>query len=402
MAQAGAAAGGAKASAALVVAICFGIAALEGYDIQAFGVAAPRFAPELGLSPGQVGWGGSAAMIGLVIGAFAGGWLADRVGRKPVLFWSVAMFGVFSIATALTHSYDLLFLARVATGLGFGGAMPNLIAVATEISSPKRRAATVTTMFCGMPAGGACVALLARFGGDLDWRTLFMIGGVLPLLLLPLIHFLLPETKPDHAPEADRRMLPALFGERRALVTVLLWLVFALTLVVLYLMLNWLPTLVVAKGFTQADGAVASLVFNLTSIVGALLMGFIADRAGFRWPLALVYAALAVCLWALAGAGVLSLVTVLSGITGFLVIGAQYTLYALAPVYYAPHVRAAGAGAAVAVGRFGSILGPLLAGELREAGATADQVFLSLVPCVVVAGLAAVVLTTIGRPHADD
>lgn len=197
-------------------------------------------------------------------------------------------------------------------------------------------------------------------------------------------------------------MLPALFGERRALVTILLWLVFALTLVVLYLMLNWLPTLVVAKGFTQADGAVASLVFNLTSIVGALLMGFIADRAGFRWPLALVYAALAVCLWALAGAGVLSLVTVLSGITGFLVIGAQYTLYALAPVYYAPHVRAAGAGAAVAVGRFGSILGPLLAGELREAGATADQVFLSLVPCVVVAGLAAVVLTTIGRPHADD
>ena len=65
-----------------IVAICFAIAALEGYDIQAFGVSAPHLAPELGLDAGQMGWAGSAAMIGLVIGALTGGWFADRVGRR--------------------------------------------------------------------------------------------------------------------------------------------------------------------------------------------------------------------------------------------------------------------------------------------------------------------------------
>jgi AAHS family 3-hydroxyphenylpropionic acid transporter len=397
MARAPTTAGKLRTSGAVAVAVCVAVAALEGYDIQAFGVAAPKLAPELRLNSSQLGWAGSAAMFGLVIGAFLGGWLADRIGRKPVLFWSVAAFGVFSIASALAGDAQPLFLARFLTGLGFGGAMPNLIAIATELSPPSRRAATVTTIFCGMPAGGAAVALLVRLVPDLDWRALFMIGGVSPLLVLPLVHLLLPETRPTAAPEADRRLLPALFAGRRAAVTLLLWLAFMLTLVVLYLMLNWLPTLVEAKGFSKADGATASLAFNLTSIVGALIMGFVADRAGFRWLLTLAYLALAACLWALARAHALDLVTVLSGLTGFLVIGAQYVLYALAPVYYAPEVRAAGAGAAVAVGRFGSIAGPLLAGELRQAGYSPGEVFLSLVPIVLVAGVAALTLTTIGK-----
>src|SRR5690606_1256510 len=173
-----------RAGAGLIVFICFLIAAVEGYDIQAFGVAAPRLIPDLGLDPSRQGWAASAAMIGLVLGAFVGGWAADRMGRKPVLLASVLTFGAFSVATALSQGYEGLLWARFLTGLGFGGAMPNLIAVASEISPPQRRAATVTMMFCGMPAGGASVALLARLLGDeLSWRTLFMVGGVLPLVL---------------------------------------------------------------------------------------------------------------------------------------------------------------------------------------------------------------------------
>ena len=126
------------AGAGLVVFVCFLIAAIEGYDIQAFGVAAPKMVPELGLDPGQQGWAGSAAMMGLVLGALVGGWLADRHGRKPVLLGSVAAFGLFSLLTAMAHSYEALLWARFATGLGFGGAMPNLIAVAVEISKPEQ------------------------------------------------------------------------------------------------------------------------------------------------------------------------------------------------------------------------------------------------------------------------
>ena len=391
-----------RAGAGLIVFICFLIAALEGYDIQAFGVAAPKFAPELGLNPGQLGWAGSAAMVGLVIGALAGGWLADRIGRKPVLLVSTALFGVFSIVTAISNDYQMLLVARLLTGLGFGGAMPNLIAIATEISPPQRRAATVTTMFCGMPAGGASVALLARFyGPDLDWQTIFIIGGVLPLVITPVIFFFLPETRPQPKAGADRRVLAALFGGGRAAATLLLWLVFVLTLVVLYLMLNWLPTLVIAKGLTEADGSAASLSFNLVSIAGALLLGFIVDRAGFRWPLTLTYVGLAATMFALASATGISPVLILSGLAGFLVLGAQYSLYALAPVLYPEQVRASGAGAAVAVGRLGSIAGPLVAGELRQAGYSAGEVFGAMTPVVLTAAVGVFVLGFLARPHED-
>jgi AAHS family 3-hydroxyphenylpropionic acid transporter len=384
----------------LVIAVCFLIAALEGYDIQAFGVAAPHLAPELGLGSAQIGWAASAAMIGLVIGAFTGGWAADRTGRKPVLLVSVAAFGVFSVVTALIHDYPTLLAARFVTGLGFGGALPNLIAIASEIGRPERRGATTSAMFCGMPAGGAAVALLVKFAGpELDWRTIFQLGGALPLVLLPVIFFLLPETRPSHAPAADRRMLRALFGDGRAAPTLLLWAANVLTLVVLYLMLNWLPTLVVAKGHQPGDGAAASLAFNLVGVAGALLLGFIVDRVGFRWSLLATYAALAAAMSALGAAAGLDLILALSAAAGFLVLGAQYALYGLAPTLYPPQVRAAGAGAAVGVGRFGSIIGPLLAGELRQAGWSADQVLGAMLPVVLAAGAAIFVLTFVGKPY---
>jgi len=385
----------AGAGAGLVVLVCFLIAAIEGYDIQAFGVAAPRLVPELGLNPAQQGWAGSAAMIGLVIGAFSGGWLADRTGRKPVLIGSVALFGLFSLFTAAAHSYEALLWARLATGLGFGGAMPNLIAVAVEIARPERRAATVSAMFCGMPAGGATSALIARMAGDgLEWRAIFIAGGVAPLVLLPVIFLLLPETRPAHDPAADRNLGRALFAERRAAPTVLLWAAFMLTLVVLYLALNWLPTLVVDKGHPPSEGFAAAMAFNVAGVVGSLMVGAITDRLGWRWPLAIAYVALAAAMAGLAAAAVPAAIFGLSAAAGFLVMGAQFSLYAVAPMLYPVQLRAAGAGAAVAVGRLGSIAGPLVAGELRNAGATPGEVFLSMTP---VALAAAVMLLGLAR-----
>ncbi|WP_334164131.1 MFS transporter [Phenylobacterium sp.] len=385
-----------------VTAICFLIAAIEGYDIQAFGVAAPQLVPELGLAADQQGWAASIAMVGLVIGAFAGGWLADRTGRKPVLIASVVGFGLCSIWTGLTHDYESLLAARFVTGLGFGGALPNLIAIASEISRPERRGATTSAMFCGMPAGGAAVSLAARMMGEgLDWRTVFIAGGVIPLLLVPVIVFLLPETRPPARPDADRRVLHGLFGEGRAVPTLLLWAANILTLLVLYLMLNWLPSLVVAKGHTAADGAVASLLFNLVGVAGALLLGLAVDRAGFRWSLLVAYAALAAAMFALGRSEDVGAILALSAAAGFLVLGAQYALYSLAPMLYDPAVRAAGAGAAVGFGRFGSIIGPLLAGELRHVGWSAGQVLDAMAPVAVAAGLGVFALTFLGRLRRD-
>jgi len=378
----------------LVIGICFLIAALEGYDIQAFGVAAPHFAPELRLNPAQVGWAGSVAMIGLVIGAFSGGWAADRWGRKPVLIASVLAFGLFSIATAYAGGLTPLLLARFATGLGFGGALPNLIAIAAEISKPGRRGAVTNAMLCGMPAGGVCVSLLARaVGDDIGWRTLFLIGGVLPLLLAPLIAWLLPETRPAKTAEPHAGLANALFAGGRAAPTLLLWGASLLTLVVMYLLLNWLPLLVVGKGYGPADGASASLAFNFVGVIGSLLLGLSADRAGLRWTMVTSYLVLAVALWGLGRASGLDAIIALAGAVGFLLMGAQYILYGVAPGLYPVPARAAGAGAVVGVGRFGAIIGPLAAGELRQAGWTADQVLGVMAPVALAAGGAVVALT---------
>ena len=113
------------------VALCLLCAVLEGFDIQAMGVAAPRLVPEFGLSPSQMGLVFSISNIGLVIGAAFGGWLADRVGRKPVFIGAVATFGVFTLGVALASNFTMLFVLRFLAGLGFGGAMPNMMAMAT-------------------------------------------------------------------------------------------------------------------------------------------------------------------------------------------------------------------------------------------------------------------------------
>jgi AAHS family 3-hydroxyphenylpropionic acid transporter len=391
-------------NARLTVFVCFLIAALEGYDIQAFGVAAPRLAPELGLGAAQLGWAGSAAMIGLVIGAFAGGWLADRIGRKPVLAGSVAIFGVFSLVTAAAPGFEALFWARLATGLGFGGAMPNLIAVATEISRPERRAATVTAMFCGMPVGGAIAALTAQLGGEaLDWRWVFIAGGLAPLALVPVILRFLPETRPQVDPDVPRPAARALLDEGRAGPSLAIWGVFMLTLVILYLALNWLPTLVIQSGHPPALGASAAMVFNLSGVVGALILGPLTDRYGWRWPLTAAYLALAAVMAGMAIAASPGSILALSGAAGFLVMGAQFSLYAVAPGLYPPALRGLGSGVAVGVGRFGSIAGPLVAGELRAAGASPGEVFGAMTPVALVSGVLVLALAAgVARQRARE
>ena len=386
--------------AGLIILICLFIAALEGYDIQAFGVAAPRIVAELGLKPAQQGWAAAAAMIGMLLGAFFGGWAADRIGRRPVLAASVAAFGVFSIATAFSHDYPTLMLARLATGLGFGGVMANLVTLATEISAPGRRTATTTMMFCGFPAGGVLVALIARLGGEsLDWRALFVIGGLIPAVLTPVVYFLLPETRPQVAPDADRRSMTALFGGGRAAATLLVWTASLLLTLVLNLLLNWLPTLVTAKGLTAGDGATAALAFNLSGVVGALITGVLVDRFGARWTLTLFFAAMAGSFYVLAAAAGLTPTLAYAGLAGFLVMGAQFSIYGQAPALYPPQVRAVGAGGTIGVGRLGAVIGPLVAGELRQAGFSGSQVFQALIPVVIAAGLATLALSYMRRPQ---
>jgi AAHS family 3-hydroxyphenylpropionic acid transporter len=393
-------AGAGTANVALTVALCFAVAVLEGFDIQAMGVAAPRLAPEFGLSPGQMGWVFAISNIGLVVGASIGGWLADRLGRKPVLIGAVVTFGLLTFLTSVTRDFHALFAARLLAGLGFGAALPNMMAIAAEISTSDRRAFTASAMFCGLPLGGGISAFVTQLlPAGFDWRVLFVIGGVLPLLIAPALHFFMQETlqRGEHAASPRMPTARALFGEGRALPTLLLWLTLLPTLLILYLILNWLPTLVAANGLDRVVAPQASLSFNFASVAGALLFGQVVDRYGARWPLTVAYVALIFSLVALGGSHDLSTVLLWSGAAGFFLMGANYSLYGVAASYYPQNIRGTGSGAAVAVARIGSIVGPLLAGVLLSGGATATAVVQYMAPVAAVAGVAVFMLSFFRR-----
>lgn len=389
----------------VTVALCFAVAILEGFDIQALGVAAPKLAPELGLAPNQMGWVFAVSNIGLIVGAAVGGGLADRFGRKPIFIAAVLTFGLFTLATPLVNTFEHLFALRLLAGLGFGAALPNMMAIAAEISPPSKRASTAATMFCGMPLGGGTSALLTQLlPPDFDWRTLFIVGGALPLVLAPVMMVFMRETlqRAAHVRAERTPIVAALFGGRRAMPTLLLWLAFLPTLLVLYLILNWLPTLVIANGLDRAIAPQASLAFNFASVAGALVLGRIVDRVGARGPLTIAYAVLIGALLALANAHQLSTILICSAAAGFFLMGANYALYGVAPAYYPQNVRGTGSGASIAVGRVGSIIGPLFGGLLLSAGTSAATLVIYLMPAAAIAGVAVFALGFFKADTGDD
>ena len=391
--------------ATIAVALCFMVAVLEGFDIQAIGLVAPRLAEAANLGRDQLGLVFAMANVGLVTGAAFGGWLADRIGRKPVFIFSVVTFGVFTLATMLASDYYSLLIVRVLTGIGLGAAMPNMIAIASEVSRPENRNATTTAMFCGMPLGGGVAAIyIANLPAHFDWRTIFLVGGLIPLGVAVLIFLFMSETRRGgagaHAQQANP--IAALFGEGRGLSTILIWLIFFPTLMILYILLNWLPSMVADKGLGKPldvfvgalkIGVNASFVFNIVSVAGALLFGKLVDKIGFRWPIIVAYVALFGGLVGLAQAMEMAPVLLYSGVAGFFLLGAQYSLYGVAAAYYPAAVRGVGAGFAVAVGRTGAILGPIAAGEMLSGGMDTNQTIMALAPLAAIAGTAVVLLS---------
>ena len=382
-------------SAGIAVLLCFLVALLEGFDLQVIGVAAPLIARDLGIGPDQSGWLFSASLVGLAIGAVVGGRLADRRGRKPVLIAAVAVFGLFTLAAAASTGFSSLLLFRFLTGLGLGGSMPNIIALVSEKVRPENVTRSVSAMVCGLSAGGVLVAQLARLlPPDMGWRALFVIGGVLPLMLVPLLWIGLTETARPviRSGQPRRSYREDLFADGQGRVTIALWFVFSLTLMQLSMLLNWLPSLVIAKGMDRQLAFLAATILNIGGIVGSLAIGWLCDRFGARWPMLIVYAAMAAALYGLSLVASAQPLMALAFVAGFLVLGAQFALYGLSPRVYPGESRASGVGAAVAVGRIGAIAGPILAGQMLAGGRSADSVLLLMVPLVALAGVAMLAL----------
>lgn len=388
------------------VAVCCLLAVFEGFDLQSAGVAAPRLGPDLGLGPDDLGWFFSVSTFGLMLGAAMGGRLSDRLGRKTTLLFSVAVFGLLSIATGLATDLKGLLLARFLTGVGLGGALPNLIAIVAESVEPRLRSRAVGFLYAGMPFGGAIASLVSLAGADpSDWRMIFYVGGAGPLLALALAVPLLPNApKPAVGASTPQKsgFVQAAVGEGRGMTTLLLWFAFFLALLIMYLLLSWLPSLLIGQGLSRPDAGLVQMAFNLAGAVGSVVTGWLMDHPRRRpVTILVVFGASAAALTAAATAPAsLAVFLVVGAALGATVSGVQSTVYGMAPSFYPARLRGTGVGAAVVMGRLGSAAGPLLAASLIGAGRPPSQVLLALLPILAAGGAACLWLSA--RPIATD
>jgi AAHS family 4-hydroxybenzoate transporter-like MFS transporter len=289
-----------------IVVMCALVVLIDGFDTHSIALVAPDIATAWGVAPASIGLVSGIGLFGGLLGAVAFGWVSDRFGRKPSVLIAVTLFGIASLLTPLAGSVSALAAGRLLTGFGLGGALPAVIAITSEYTPARMRATVVGVMFCGFPLGAmlgglASVRLVPAFG----WQSVFVVGGVVPLLLLPLLVFRLPESArflalngeeerlarvlarvgldaPPEAEEAEsdggRSRVGRLFSGGRAVGTLSLWATLFLSLLLTYLLASWIPLLARQAGLGPASATLGVVALNLGAIVGCVVIGRIADR----------------------------------------------------------------------------------------------------------------------------
>lgn len=391
----------------LVIALCFLVVAIDGFDTAAIGFIAPALRAQWGVTPAQLAPLFGAGLFGLMVGAFFFGPLADKWGRRPVLIATTVFFGLGTLASAFSTSVEMLTVLRFVTGLGLGGAMPAAITLTSEFCPTRKRSSLVTLMFCGFTIGSAAAGLAAsHIVGAFGWQGLLVMGGVLPLALVPVLFVLLPES-PRYlalrqagaarimavmrriAPNADLagvgfigsgkpKGLPIaqLFQGGLGTGTLLIWATFFMSLLVFYLLSSWLPLLITTAGFSMANASLMAATLATGGTVGAVLIGRLMDRFDPHHVLAFAYLLAGAFVMLLGSATTMPwlLVFAIFG-AGFGVAGAQVGVNALAASYYPTAARATGVSWANAVGRIGSVLGSMVGGFLLSLGWDLSTVF---------------------------
>jgi AAHS family 4-hydroxybenzoate transporter-like MFS transporter len=394
-----------------VLALCFFIVLFDGVDVAVMGFIAPALMQDWGLSKAAFGPVMSAAMFGLAAGAMLAGPYADRFGRKKVLLLAVTCFAVLSLACAFARNPYELAILRFLTGIGLGAAMPNTTTLLSEYLPERYRSVLITLMFTGFNLGsGAGGFVAAWLLGTHGWHSVLMVGGVLPLLLVPLLWLFLPEsarflvvkgapaatiakllnrmggrftgneqfTSPE--PSVVRRApLSTLFNERFRLGTLALWLTYFMGLMVIYLTMGWLPTLMKEAGISVEQAARTTGLFQIGGTLGALAVGWIMDRRQPNRVIAGAYTLGALCIASLGFVGLESTLMIVGvAAAGFFMSGAQTGLNAFAPGYYPTEARATGVSWMLGVGRFGAIFGSIIGGVVLAMGLSLNTLFIML------------------------
>jgi len=404
-----------------VAILCGLVAMLDGFDTQSIAFVAPVLGKAWGIAPASFGLVFSAGLLGIMVGQLIGGPMADRWGRRPVILLSTAIFAVLTLATALTDTIASLLLLRFLTGMGLGAATPNLITLTCEVAPPRSRGTMITAMFAGFPMGAAVGGLISsRIIPAFGWESVFVLGGIAPLLLLPVLMRFLPESphflfRTQRNPSALAAMLKRIAGSVEmpvptaapagpaaspniasllrpglARTTLALWFAYFNSLLMVYFLMSWLPTVARASGMALDTAIISAVFLNLGGALGGIVLGYVADRFGGFRVLAAGYAIAGVCI-ALIGQFAQDevLLIALAFGAGLFTIGGQTAMNAATAAISPADFRATGLGSALAIGRIGSIAGPSIGGILLALQLDISVIFLAAaIPAVLTAGIA--------------
>ena len=362
-----------------IVALVAAAVVFDGIDNQLLGIVIPSVMAEWGVPRSAFAPVVSLGYAGMMIGGAAAGLAGDRFGRRTALLGSMVLFGLMTLAAAMVDSIAPFAILRLLAGMGLGGAIPNAAALAAEyVPAPMRPVAVTITIVC-VPVGGTLAGVLGIqalpvFG----WRTLFVVGGVAPIIAAAAMRWLLPESPQfvrSAAQAAGRLSIASLFGSEFRRDTAALWVSFFSCLLSVYLGFSWLTTLLTGAGFDPATANMGITVFNLGGVAGALLGGVAISRFGSRASM------LAMTAVAVAGAGALAVMPITPAastlpliamltLLGAAINGVQVAMYVLAAHVYPTAIRATGVGTAVAFGRIGAVLTGYVGSWAIDAGGT--------------------------------
>jgi AAHS family 4-hydroxybenzoate transporter-like MFS transporter len=357
---------------------------IDGYDLQSIGYVAPEIARAWSLDISAFGMVFAAGLAGTIPGAMLAGPAARRFGPGAVLKISLLIFGAGTLATTQVGDLTQLAMLRFIVGVGLGAAVPIVLTSVAQNSPARFRTALVTAAGCGQPIGAIlgsalCARLIPMFG----WKSAFVLGGALPLLVLPGVQFLLGGGRPRDDLASTRKAadrpsgrVQDLFSPEFRATTLLIWAAAGLCVCFLYVIVNWLPGIARGRGYSFESSVLVIGLFNTGTLVGALVFGALIDRFG---PFKVLPAAL------LAGGVFLSLLDVslnsrpfllatslFSGFTGG---GGGMCLAAMLVLLYPSALRTTGTGWALAIGKLGAALGPIAIAFALRAGLAKEHLF---------------------------
>ncbi|MCM3087872.1 MFS transporter [Bhargavaea ginsengi] len=370
----------------------------DAMDVGILSFVIAALAVDWALTPGEMGWIGSVNSIGMAVGAFAFGILADRIGRKKVFILTLVLFSLASGLSAATTGLAAFLVLRFVVGAGLGGELPVASTLVSESVGAKERGRVVVLLESFWAAGWLIAALISYFViPDYGWRIALILTA-LPALYAIYLRIHLPDS-PEFTAKKEKRgsiasNMKALFSAKYRRATVMLWIVWFTVVFSYYGMFLWLPSVMVMKGFDLIHSFGYVLLMTLAQLPGYFTAAWLIERVGRKFVLSVFMIGTAISALVFGNADTTWLLLTAGAFLSFFNLGAWGALYAYSPEQYPTVIRGTGTGTAAAVGRVGGIFGPLLVGSLAGAGVGLGLIFSIFTGAVLIGAAAVLVLGT--------